>query len=156
MAGFSTGSSHGQLTINSVALMGPAWKVLNLGALLSLSMRGESVLLPTATGRKPRRRRTDEATVGLEMMVIGDASSSGTAATSHSAKLTQLYNNLVALEAVALPPSTETGHSATLVLPNGTSRTASVFMQNWQVEPDPAFYVARVAFDLIIPAGRFA
>lgn len=156
MAGFSTGSSHGQLAINSVNLMGPAWKIMNFGALLSMSMRGESVLIPTTTGRKARRRRVDETVIGLELLVTGDASSAGVAASGHSGRLSQLYTNLVALEAVALPPSSETGHSATLTLPSGTSRTASVFVQDWAVSPEPTFYVARVAFDLVIPAGRFS
>lgn len=156
MAGFVHTSAHGQLAVNSVNLMGPAWRCLNLGAVMSVTMRGDSVLIPTVAGRKARRRRLDEATIGLELLVTGAATSAGVGVSGHAAQLDQLYDNLVALEAVALPPSNETGQSATLTLPNGTVRTASVFVQDWQVEPVPQSRLARVAFDLVIPAGRFS
>lgn len=155
MAGFQITAAHGQLAINSVNLNGPAWRIQNFGALMSMQFRGESLVITRAAGRKARRRWVDEAVIGVEMLVRGDANSSGAAITGTANQLDQLYDNLVALEAVALPPSNETGYTATLTLPNATSRTAAVFVQSWQVQPEPTLVIARVAFDLVVPAGRF-
>ena len=157
MAGFIHGAGHGQLTINSIPLMNRAWRVMNLSAMGSLTMRGESILIPTVAGRKSRRRRVDEAIIGLELLVIGSSTSAGVAVSGITAQMDALWDNLIALETVALPPTSETGHTITWVTPNNTSRTGTGFVQAWQVEPDPgAMPRARVAFDLVIPAGRLS
>ena len=158
MAGFTHGTGHGQLTINSVALMNYAWRVTNLSALGSLTMRGESILIPTVAGRKTRRRRVDEAIIGLELLVIGAATSAGVAVTGGvTNQMDALWDNLIALETVALPPSSDTGHAITWVTPNSTTRTGTGFVQSWEVQPDESGApYARVGFDLVIPAGRLS
>ena len=158
MAGFSHGAGHGQLTINSVPLMNYAWRCTNLAVLGSLKMRGESILIPTVTGRKTRRRRVDEAVIGLELLVIGTSTSAGAAVTATStARMDALWDNLLALETVALPPTSDTGHAITWLTPNNTSRTGYGFVQSWEVQPDESGApFARVAFDLVIPAGRLS
>lgn len=153
MGGFVHTAAHGQLTINSKALMGPAHRVMNLHALLSVTTRGSDITIPTTAGRKARKRYTDEAVIGLEMIVRGDVDPSTGAATSFSHNA-QLAATLIGLEVISAPPSSASGYAATLVLPNTTTRTANVFVENYEVKPQGPF--ALVAFDLVIPAGKFA
>jgi hypothetical protein len=155
MAGFVIGAQHGQLNISGIALNGPAWKIQNFAELRSLAIRGESLLIPRATGRKSRRRWIDENVIGIEMIVRGDCDSSGNAVSGLASQLTQLHTNLNTLEAIALPPTDEVGRSAALTLPGGSPKAASVWVQSWQVAPAADTALARVAFDLVIPAGRF-
>lgn len=56
---FVHNANHGQLTINSIPLMCPAWRVLNLQVLDSAAdVRGTDVVIPGLAGVKARRRRT--------------------------------------------------------------------------------------------------
>ena len=155
MAGFSHGAGNGQLVINGVNMMAPAWRVLNLAAMGSLTMRGESILIPTVAGRKSRRRRVDEAIIGLELLVIGESTMGGSPVSGVTAQMDALWDNLIALETAALPPTTETGHTISWTTPNGTTRVGTGFVQDWQIQADPGGAPrCNVAFDLVIPAGR--
>lgn len=157
MAGFAhSNSQHGQLTINSVSLMGSAWRVLNLSALYSVDVRGSSALIPGTAGRTSRRRRVDELRVGLEMIVRGDVNSSGVAQ-ARSAQASTLATNTATVAAIATPASNQTGHSISWTRPSsGTAVTASGWVELFEVQPDPGgALINLVAFDLVIPAGVF-
>lgn len=156
MAGFFHTSAHGQLNIDlgasDVDLMTPAWRCINLMAAWSTATRGESLIIPTVTGRKSRARRIDELVVGLEIVVRGDATSAGGAAVG--GVWSQLADNVVELSAVATPPGTQTGHSLTLTLPNGDTYTAAGFVTSFETQPEAGAFM-RVAMDLVIPSGAW-
>lgn len=156
MAGFEHSTTrHGQLVINSVTLMGPATRVKNLQVLWSRSARGSSVVIPHANGRKSRRRRRDERSFQMEMEVRGARSMAGVVAAN---PWSQLDTTMIALEAIANPPTSgNDGHAATLTLRTGATRTANVFIEEWDVEPHPNHApINIVTFDLVIPSGGFA
>lgn len=152
MAGFVHTTAHGQLTVGTVDLMCPAWRVTNLAAVMGAANRGSSVLIPTVTGRRSRKRRVDELVVALEGLVTGAASSEGSAATD---VWEQLSDNIVALRAIAVPPDDYDGWDLTYETPGGDTLTASGWVESFEVSPDAGAF-SRFAFDLVIPSGGWS
>lgn len=150
MSSFTHGSKHGQLTINSVALMNKAWRLMNLAEMYARTARGGSLVLPGSNGRKSRGRRTDEIVHPLILMVAGVNPTTGAEVAD---PYSQLATNMVTLEAVAINPTGNTGHAISWTLANGTTRTGYCWIQNWEVEDVEKAPVNRVTFDLVIPAG---
>ena len=154
MSGFEhSNSKHGQLSINSVNMMCPAWRIMNLATLWTRAARGDDLVIPLADGQKSRARRKDRLVLPMVLRVSGTHSSAGTPAAN---PYSQLATNMVALEAVSINPSGTTGHASTWTLPNGTTRTANVWIQNWGVSDDQAAPINIVTFDLVIPSGGYA
>lgn len=156
MAFAHSNSTHGQLTINSQNLMTPATRVGNLQVLWTRRNRGSSILIPNVAGQKSRQRRRDQVLfAGLQMTVVGDVDLTGS---PNSNPYAGLDTTMLALEAaIVVPPSGNTGYSATLTLRTGATKTASVFVENWQVVPEPnGAPMNLVTFDLAVPAGVWA
>lgn len=155
MAGFvHSTTAHGQLVINSVAFLTPMSRIMNLQVLHSRGARGSSIVIPGSDGSVSRRRRRAERVYSLEMIVDGRVDSSGVAAGN---PYSQLDTNMAYFDNAVNPPSSNTGHSATWTLRTGSTKTASVFIEEWEVEPhDSGAPVNRVSFSLAVPAGRFA
>lgn len=155
MAFSHSNSRHGQLSINSVSLMTPATRILNLQEIWSRSNRGASKVIPHADGRKGRRRRRDEIAVSLQLIVGGDVSMAGVAASN---RLAQLDTTMAYLEAqIVTPPSDPDGYPSVLTLRTGATLTADVVIETWDVEPHPNRSAMNVVtFDLAIPSGRYA
>lgn len=156
MAGFvHSNTKHGQLVINSVSFMSPMSRIMNLQVLHSRGTRGSSVVIPASSGSTSRRRRRAERVYQLEMLVDGRVDGAGAAASN---PYSQLDTNMAAFDNAVNPPSSgNTGHSATWTLRTGSTKTASVFIEDWEVEPhDSGAPVNRVTFQLAVPAGWFA
>lgn len=148
--GFAHSSKHGQLTINSVALMNKAWRVQNLAEMWSRTTRGASLPIPGAAGRKSRNRKGDEIVHPMMLRVLGVNPTTGAEVADPFA---QLAANMVALEAVAVNPTGNAGHAISWALANGTTRAGSCWVQNWVVADDENTAINIVNFDLVIPAG---
>lgn len=160
MAGFvHSVTRHGQLTIvgntGSISLMGPALRVRNLPTLFSRTARGDSRVIPNAAGRSSRRRRRDERVWQLELIVRGDVNLEGAVVAN---PYSTLDSHMIYLDQnIVKPPTTQDGHAATLTLRTQSTRTANVFIQNWEVVPDPSFAARNfVTFDLVSPSGEFS
>lgn len=155
MAGFvHSNTAHGQLVINSVTFMTPMSRIMNLQVLHSRGTRGTSIVIPSTAGSVSRRRRRAERVYQLEMIVDGRVNSSGVAAGN---PYSQLDTNMAYFDNAVNPPASNTGHSATWTLRTGSTKTASVFIEEWEVEPhDSGAPVNRVTFQLAVPAGWFA
>ena len=161
MAGFVHTTAHGQLSIaatSTINLMDARWRCLNLKAVESVAIRGSSLIRPTAPGRLSRARYLAELVVGLEMIVNGSASDSSGTATSGNV-IAQLATNTRALRTLTTPPSStpNVGWVATYTAGDGVAKTANVFVQNFQAQPDMSAggRIDRVTFDLVIPAGTW-
>lgn len=151
---------YGTLTINGVSMHTAAWQVLDVRPLyLPRAWRSGSVLIPGAAGRRPYPYRVDEAEFALPMWVTGVYDRTGAA---HSNKFTGLQTNLEYLRAnVLTPPAAPTAVlSATLLMPDASTRTADVQVLGIDVAPTAAANehpeVFRAVLHLVIPSGRFA
>jgi hypothetical protein len=147
----------GRLTINSVPMFSPAWVAPHLSKLwYDVAVRGESTLLPGASGRRSNPTRVDETEHQLPFFINGVVDQTG--ATYPQAweglrlNLDYLWTNVFS------PVTTGRGtRSASYLTPGGVTLTADV-----RVEPfipaeeitDPTYVSG--TFTLIIPAGRFA
>ena len=161
MAGFVHNANHGQLSIaasSTVALMEARWRCTNLARLESRMVRGSSLIVPTVVGRRTRARLIDELTVSLEMVVTGGATDTSGTATSAANWYTQLATNTRVLKVIANPPATQAGYTATYTAAGQSALTAAVFVENFEVEPDPESggRFNNVTFDLVIPAGTWS
>ena len=155
MAGFVHGANHGQLAIaagSTVNLMAPAWRCMNLVAVKGKQVRGTDLVTPNVAGRTARGRVLDSLIVGLEMIVRGDCTTSGTAV-GIASRFTQLDSNTDALAAIAIPPSGLDGWTATYTAAGASPKTGEVFVENWQVSPDSDGLRNRVTFDLVLVGG---
>jgi hypothetical protein len=158
MAGFIHNANHGQLSIaaaSTINLMDPRWRCMNLVEVNNQTLRGTDLVLPTVTGRRSRRRYVDELVVPLMMVVRGDVDSSA-ASVAGSSRFTQLTTNTLALKAIATPPASNTGYTATYTAAGQSAKTASVWVEDFQVAPDLGGVINRVTFQLVIPAGGWA
>lgn len=161
MAGWCVGEYGclGTLTISSVVLNGPAWDVPNPSPLwFSASVRGDSIVMPTAAGRRSNPNRIDEHVVDLAFIVNGRANRLGVAEPSGDPWI-GLQKNLAYLWTNVLQPITSGRGTrpATLVMPDGASKTATVRTQPLQAVgdeiTDPNF--AEFTLTLVITSGLF-
>lgn len=150
----------GVLTIDGVALNGPAWDIPNLSSLWSAAtVRGSSIVMPTAAGRRSNPNRLDEHTEDLLIVVNGLANRNGVAEPSGD-PWQGLQSNLDDLWSLVLQPL-DTGRgtrAATLLMPDGsTVKTATVRTNPLQIVGneilDPNF--AEYTLPLTITSGMF-
>lgn len=119
----------GTLTISGVSLNGPAWMAMNLERLWwQAAVRGEDRLMPGVPGMLPYRRRITETQHDLEFFVCGDCNQS---ATTFGDGLIGVQTNLDFLWANVFSPinSNPGTRVATLLMPNGASRSANVHVR---------------------------
>lgn len=89
----SYSTAGGALTIGGVAMFCPAWKVINLQDLWTAAeQRGRDVVIPGASGVRPRRRRDTVTERTLRMLIVGDVDRTGAAS---STKLSGLGANIL-------------------------------------------------------------
>lgn len=147
----------GKLTIGGVDMHTPAWNVLDVIPLWIHTMtRGENVLIPGAAGRRAYPRRVDESDYSLPMLIGGVANLSGT---PYANRWTGLQTNIEYLRAnVVTPPAAPTAtRAATLLMPDGTTRTADVQVLSLDImNPGTTAASVEAVLNLRIPAGRFA
>lgn len=152
---FQHGADHGQLTINNIPLMCPAWRVLNLQTLQSgANVRGSDVVIPGVAGVKARRRRQTATQRTLEMLVYGDVNVSNAVYSNAVQGVTSNINYLRYY--VVDPPTTTAGtRSATLTLATGASSTTPVHVVGFEVGESIGWGKVRATLDISIPAGTF-
>lgn len=150
--------SQGTLTINSVAMAGPAWKILDLSPLWgSPKLRGgDGVVIPGSSGRRTQPAYVDETVYLLDLVVFHRFNLSGT---PYADPENGLQTNVEYLYQQLVVASLSSTVSATLVWPSSSSKTASVKCQ--LSEPGRAgthYGRAATKFTLYVtvPAGRFA
>lgn len=149
----------GKLTINGVDMHTLAWNVLDIIPLwIHSATRGENVIIPGADGRRAYPRRIDEGRYSLPMLIGGVADKDGNAYTN---RWSGLQANLEYLRAnVVTPPAAPTAtRSATLLMPDGTTRIAEVQVDILVLPPHdsagrPAASLECI-LELIVPPGRF-
>lgn len=148
-------ANHGQLTINSIPLMCPAWRVLNLQTLDSAAdTRGTDVLIPGIAGVKARRRRTTATERSLELIIGGDVNWAG--APYANAFQGKKSNVRYLRYYVARPPVTAAGtHSAVLTDADGSTVTRDVHVTGFEIEDVIGLGKVRAVLDLSIPDGEF-
>lgn len=157
MPALPTVTTGGQLTIGGVALIGPAWTVVE-EALTDLwlggDLRGEDRIIPGAAGAIPYPRRWTVTRRSIPMWINPDVDRTGAA---HSSPQVGLWLNIKYLrENVVDPPGTTTGtRAAVLTLPDATTRTADVHVLGLTLGVRGLGGFA-AALDISIPAGVFA
>lgn len=152
---FHHGPDHGQLTINNIPLMSPAWRALNLQTLQSgANVRGADRIIPGTAGVKARRRRQTATERTLEMLVYGDVNVSNSV---YSNAVQGVVSNINYLRYYVVdPPSTGDGtRSATLTLATGATSTTPVHVVGFEVGESIGWGKVRATIDLSIPAGTF-
>ena len=148
----------GDLTIGGVPMNCAAWRVENLYELwLPATQRGtdRDRVRPGVNGRLPRRRRVDVTTRSLQMTVIGGFNHLGVA---HPSMFIGMQANVDYLVAnVVNPPNTVTGtRSATLTMPDGTTRTKDIHVQGMEFgSMHRQAREATLTIEISIPEGRF-
>lgn len=147
----------GTLTINSVAMQGPAWSVLDVMPLyIPNATRGRNVIIPGASGQRAYARYVDQGRFSLPMVIMGEYNRLGVAYASEwnglQTNLAYLYTNVFA------PPASPTATvAATLVTPGGVTLNANVQVESFQpINPRTFGALIEGTLELIIPAGRFA
>lgn len=142
------------LEIDGTPLATPAWFVENLPELRSgAQTRGTDRLIPGAAGALPKPRRVAPTPAELHLVIFGTVDVEGGAYSDYRAGLDANIDYLQAN--VVDPPATTTGvRPATLHLADGTTRTADVQVEKFDVGvggPDSVLAVLRIT----IVQGRF-
>lgn len=145
----------GKLTISGISMHGPAWNVLDCMPLwLPQSTRGTNVVIPGAAGTRAYPIRLHEARHSLEMAITGWADRNGVLTND---PWVGLQANIEYLRAnIEAPPAAPTAtRTATLLMPDGTSRSANIQVVSltivWHVQTNVG-----ALLEIVIPSGRFA
>ena len=155
MPALTYNTAAGDLTINGVPMMCPAWKVLNLLELWQpADQRGNDRLIPGSAGVLAQQRRDTVTRRSLQLLIVGDVNRNGTAQTD---KFEGLQANVDDLRInVAAPTAIGDGTvSAVLTMPDGTTRTEPVHVVGFEFgnfRADAAWL--RAVLTISIPSGR--
>lgn len=142
------------LEIDAVPLSTPAWEHTNLYVALNMgSGRGENVVMPGAVGRRAVRRRTDEATVTLELAIFGDKDPSGA---NHPNPIVGLVDNIEYLQdhLVDPPAAANSLRPAVIHHPAGTL-TANVQILGFEIGDAYSPGCVTASLDMTVIGGRF-
>jgi len=155
MAALTYNAAAGDLTIGGIAMMCPAWKVLNLYELWQpAQQRGTDRLIPGAAGVLAQQRRATVTARSLQMLIVGTHNRLGAAQTD-------LYEGLQAnidylLSNVVNPTGATDGtRSAVLTMPDASTRTEPIHvlgLQLGEVRQDGAWM--RAVIEISVPSGR--
>lgn len=142
---------HLYLDIDGVPMSCAAWEVTNLHMLLSgPSTRGSNIIVPGASGVRPKPKRATETSRSLEMYVWGECDPAGV---EYPDPVAGLFANVELLRDLSAPkaePST-----ATLHYPGG-SYTAAVQLGSFEVGGNLGPTTLAVTIDMNLLAGAFA
>lgn len=149
------GTCLGTLTINSVAMNTYGWYIVDLRDLwLGPTVRGSDRVIPGVNGVIPFMRRPTVRTVSLPMIVSGKKSAAGV---DYANPYVGLETNIAYLRANVVDPTLTTNgtRSATLTMPSGATRTASIHVLS-MTPGDAVKYIQKFTLDISIPTGAFA
>lgn len=152
---FEWNSAAGGLTISGISLTTTWCKVMNLIELwLPADQRGSDRIVPGASGALAQQRRDTPTRRGLQLVIAGDVTYTGS--TSGDA-FERLQINLDYLRAnIVAPTGTTNGtRSAVLTMPDGTTRTEDVHVTGFDLGTyaEDARWV-RGVLTVSIPSGR--
>lgn len=145
------------LTINSISLHTPAWQVQDLMKLWEeAAFRGSDRQVPGLEGDIPYPRRRAAKTYSLPMIVIGGVDHTGSPYGSDpNPPYGGLFLNVKYLTTNVVAPAGGDGtRSASLTMPDGTTRTARITVLDLTLG-DHAGAGLYATLDISIPAGRF-
>jgi hypothetical protein len=115
---------NGQVEINGVELITPAWTLLNIRDLwVPRGYRGSDVKLPYVSGQQARRRRLDAAQYTLRMVMTGWYFEDGSQWPTYEIGLEE---NVDYLRSNVADPWTSTPYTINLTMPSGSVRTGTV------------------------------
>jgi hypothetical protein len=141
------------LVLAGVPLSTPAWELLNIHVLLAgYATRGSNVVIPEASGTKPRRRRPTERTVTLAMHVFGDADAEGT---PYADSVDGLLANITALRALTDPPATNNSVVTASLIWKSRTIDAPVQVVSLEIGESAGPTSVAATIDLLIPSGAF-
>lgn len=155
MPSLTYNSAAGNLTIGGIAMMCPAWVVLNLHELWQpADQRGEDRLIPGTAGVVAYPRRDTVTRRSLQMLISGTHDRTGAATSS---PLAGLQANIDYLRAnVVAPTGTGDGtRSAVLTMPDATTRTEPIHVVGLEfgdVREDGQW--VKAVLSISIPTGR--
>lgn len=146
----------GKLTIDGVSChIDGCWTCLNVEELWTANAaRGGNVVIPGSTGRRSYAWRVDESIYTLAFVFSGENDHNGVAWDSPwyglQRNIEYFRSNVVA------PPAAPTATvSASLLMPDGSTRTANVQPRILTVAGGGGSFVNGV-LELVVPAGRFS
>lgn len=144
------------LTVNGVDLATAAYWITNLEPemLRGPTLRGSDTVIPHATGVYANRRRVTAKVLQFQMIVTGDFTNTGSAASDWRA---QILTNVEYLTAnLGLAYATGDGTvTATWHRYGGSTKTASVHVQSFETSDLVKRHVAAV-LELSVPSGAFS
>lgn len=141
------------LEVNSVPLDTTGWHIRNLEPeIMRRAFRGDSLLLPGATGKRRRRKRLDSVVYSFELVVEGLKKWDGT---SYSDASTGFITNLEELESALGFPSVS-ALSCTWHRTGGSTKTASGDIVGWTPSDLGTKRHGLVVMELQVDAGKFA
>lgn len=158
--------AEGNLTIDAIDMNRPAFAVIGdenganglVQFWADFDVRGEDRLLPGATGVIAYPRRITAKRFDLRLLVVGDVDNAGTPVADSRIGL---QNNIEYIRSNVLAPvvSSTGTRAATLTLPSGATRTASVHVlgvvtQSYGLAECGSIWIGTL--QISIPAGRFA
>jgi hypothetical protein len=141
----------GELFINSQSMMTTAWAVTDLLDLANPipTLRGTDLIIPTAAGRRPYRRRIDETRYSLPFSITGTANTLGVVYSDWRVGLETNLNSLATVLGVG-------GNTvpATITKPSGATLAADIFVTALKFGARAGPLVL-ATLEITIPAGRF-
>lgn len=157
MSGIVCDTDTGALTINSVLLHTPAYCMVDLLELwgFGVEVRGTNTVIPLADGTDPNPVRITETHHTLDMAITGRRDRFGVLS---AAPMLQLQANIDYLRAnVVTPPAAPTSTvPASLLMPDGSTRTADIQVLGLDLGDHIAPYALEAFLHIVIPAGVFA
>ncbi len=145
-------TAHGQITIASVNLNSPCFRVMNFQviAFTAAEQRGSDVPIPHVAGVKARRRRVTATEHTIEMFIAGDVDSAGSTFANRFAGLESNCNVLLGL---AEPATGDGTKSMTITFPSTATATTDVHVLGF-TPGVVTRHVMAATLDISIPAGR--
>jgi hypothetical protein len=164
MNGLTPPDCMGDLEIDGVPMLGPAWTLTDLTPLWGqVDVRGSDLILPMASGRRANQRRIDATEHSLQLIICGETDQDGDLWPN---PWIGLEENLAFLRTNVVDP-TGVGNGtlpAVLTMPSGDTRTADIHVLDLRQgavdagtsglsgNSTTAFYAT---LEISIPAGRF-
>lgn len=145
-------TAGGQLTVNGVDMIGPAWQITNLIGLwrkptVTIINRRRTGQL----GRKAYPPIIDETHVTVPIVIIGDCDQDGTPYDNKQIGLESNLNFLIYNVLAPVDPS----HSCTLTMPSGETRTGIIQFGDMPIDDGAAYSgdTIETTLEIILPSA---
>lgn len=155
MAGLRFDTCTGALTINSVSMHCAAWCLSDLTELWAHNRpkRGENTVVDGLAGRAPNPLYPDQAHHSLPFAWTGEADMAGVGPAN---LYTQLQANVDYLLANVVDPSLAAPVAASLIMPSGATRTATIQVVDWLEGAHVVPHFIEGTLEIMVIEGAFA